>query len=369
VFFGLVVGVALTFAVSRVHLAKLFEGENARAGPNPVVVHVHTHKRAHKHARSLTVNWVGDTVLGSRYGLPADGASGVFGGVRGTLRRADLTIGNLEGTFSVGGASKCAKPDSKTCFAFQAPPANALALRKAGFDVMNLANNHALDFGPDGQRQTIKALDHAHIRHAGLPGAITTIGVHGMRVAIIGFAPYSWATSLTDIPAARALVTRAAHESDIVIAIIHAGAEGADQTHTPDGTETEFGEDRGDARAFAHEVIIGGADLVLGSGPHVVRGLEYYHRRLIAYSLGNFAGDHNFGMGGVLDESGILHIKLHSNGRLGSGRWTSVRLTGAGTPVLDHRHTSAQLVSQLSRADFGRHGVWTDHDGALHFRR
>lgn len=305
---------------------------------------------------SISINWVGDTVLGSQYGLPPDNARSVFSDVDGTLAKADLTIGNLEGTFGTSDASKCgAGSNGNTCFAFQAPPANAAALADAGFDVMNLANNHALDYGADGQRQTITALDRNHIRHAGLPGSVTTVRLGGRRVAIIGFAPYRWATSLIDIPAARALVTRAAHRADLVIVLMHVGAEGSDKTHTPNGAETAFGEDRGSSRAFAHAVIDGGADLVLGSGPHVLRGIERYHDRLIAHSLGNFAGHTNFGMGGVLSLSGVLHVTLGPTGRAISGKLTAVRLVGPGTPERDPSQAAVQLVDKLSRDDFG-HG-------------
>ncbi len=71
--------------------------------------------------------------------------------------------------------------------------------------------------------------------------------------------------------------------------IIHAGAEGATEDHVPYGTEYVYGEVRGDSRAFAHAVIDAGASIVLGSGPHVIRGVQRYRGRMIAYSLGDFA--------------------------------------------------------------------------------
>ena len=70
----------------------------------------------------------------------------------------------------------------------------------------------------------------------------------------------------------RALIQRAAGQADIVVAFFHAGAEGADKTHVPRGPESAFGEYRGDSRRFARVAIDAGADLVLGSGPHVLRG-------------------------------------------------------------------------------------------------
>ena len=196
------------------------------------------------------------------------------------------------------------------CFAFQAPPSYALALRRLGFDLVNQANNHSMDFGASGRAQTVAALDRAGIAHTGFPGEITYLRANGIRVAFLGFAPYASDANLLDIAGARALVRRARRHAAIVVVIIHAGAEGADQLHTPYGTQFYLGENRGDARAFAHAVIDAGASIVLGSGPHVIRGVERYRGRLIAYSLGNFVGYHTLAGGGVLDDSAILRATL-----------------------------------------------------------
>src|SRR6185312_15974218 len=154
----------------------------------------------------------------------------------------------------------------------------------AGFTVMNNANNHSSDFGATGRADTVRALQAAGIAQAGLPGEITVVPAAGLRVAILGFAPYAVTASLLDLATARVLIQRADAKADIVIVAIHAGAEGAAAQHVTG------------AEAFAHMVVDAGADLVLGSGPHVLRGMEIYRRRLIAYSLGNFAGYHNFGL-------------------------------------------------------------------------
>ncbi len=74
---------------------------------------------------------------------------------------------------------------------------------RAGFDLMNVANNHAFDYGAVGQSQTLAALDRAGIAHTGQPGQITVMRRNGIRVAFVGFAPYGWAANLTNIPAAR----------------------------------------------------------------------------------------------------------------------------------------------------------------------
>ena len=116
----------------------------------------------------------------------------------------------------------------------------------------------------------------------------------GFKVAFVGFSTYRWSAPMSSDAAVRRLVRAAARRAPVVVAMFHAGAEGADKTRVPGGREHAFGEDRGDSRHFARAAIDAGADLVVGSGPHVVRGLELYRGRLIAYSLGNLTGYRNF---------------------------------------------------------------------------
>jgi poly-gamma-glutamate capsule biosynthesis protein CapA/YwtB (metallophosphatase superfamily) len=297
---------------------------------------------------------VGDIALSTERGLPPGGLASALAPVRSTLRAPDLTIGNLEGTLSVGGSSKCGGSSigGGDCFAFQAPPSTAGSLRSLGFDLVNQANNHAMDYGPSGQSQTLAALRDAGVAHTGLPGEITVLRAGGRRIAFVGFAPYGYTSNLLDIPAAQALVRQARAKASLVVVIIHAGAEGADALHTPHGEETFLGEDRGNPWAFAHAVIDAGAAIVLGSGPHVIRGIERYRGHLIAYSLGNFVGYHTLSGGGVLSESGILRVSLDSRGQVVAGRWFSINLDD-GLPRPDPSNASARLVAQLSREDFG----------------
>jgi Bacterial capsule synthesis protein PGA_cap len=314
--------------------------------------------------RTLTVTAVGDTMLGSTPELPPS-PSTYFSGVR-RLLRGEIVFGNLEGTLTDATSGKCAQKDiGKTCFEFRAPPAFASHLRGAGFTVMNDANNHSYDFGAAGQEQTVAMLHAAGIAQTGLPGEITLMRSGGLRVAVLGFAPYSDTASLLDLPAARALIERADSAADIVIVAIHAGAEGTDAMRMSGAEESYVGEDRGNPEAFAHMAVEAGADLVLGSGPHVLRGMELYRGRLIAYSLGNFAGYHNFGLDGALADSVILHVRLSARGAFRSGRLASVRLVDAGMPELDSAGAGAQLVAQLSRADLGARAIGVGAGGRI----
>ncbi len=299
----------------------------------------------------ITLEWVGDIALSTQRGLPPGGLARALSPVKTLLRHADITAGNLEGTLSVGGTSKCSGIGGGDCFAFQAPPAVGSELKSLGFDLVNQANNHSLDYGVSGRRQTLAAVRKANVAQTGLPGEITILHVNGERVAFLGFAPYPYDANLLNIPAAQALVRRARQEAPIVVVIIHAGAEGANQLHTPYGTQYYLGENRGNARAFAHAAIQAGASIVVGSGPHVIRGIERYGGRLIAYSLGNFVGYHTLGDGGVLSESAILRVTLGAGGHVISGRWIPIKLA-EGLPRPDPSNASAKLVAQLSREDF-----------------
>jgi poly-gamma-glutamate capsule biosynthesis protein CapA/YwtB (metallophosphatase superfamily) len=307
----------------------------------------------------VTIAFAGDIALLG----PAP--SSIFAGVRAQLRRAGVAIGNLEGTLSSGGTSKCGK-HSTGCFAFQSPPQSAALLRGAGFDDLNVANNHAFDYGASGQHQTLRALGLYKLRWSGRPGQITVLSTHGVSVAILGFAPYPWAQSLTNISAAQALVRRAAAHADLVVAVLHAGAEGTDHQHVPRGTEYYLGENRGNERAFSHALVAAGANLVLASGPHVLRALQLFHDTLIAYSLGNFAtAGHALSTGGILGEGGILVVTLRADGKFVSGRLLPVRMVGGEPRRAYGMYDTVRRINSLSRADFGGSAVLVRNNDAL----
>jgi Bacterial capsule synthesis protein PGA_cap len=170
-------------------------------------------------------------------------------------------------------------------------------------------------------------------------------------VAFVAFAPYTYTASLLDLPAARALIERAGREAPIVVVYMHAGAEGSDADHVTGREEYYLGEDRGNPEAFAHMAIDAGASLVIASGPHVLRGMQFYKGHLIAYSLGNFAGYGNFSTSGDLDLSVVLHVTLSPTGRFEQARIYPLQFRGQGQPVPGGGAVS--FVAQLSAEDFG----------------
>ncbi len=298
------------------------------------------------------IGWVGDTTPGSMYGNPPNDGRALFEYMKDYLTAPDIMVANLEGTFGSGGPNKCDGRDSSVCYAFQAPLANAASLPWAGIDLVNLANNHSNDYFGTGLQSTRDALTANAVAYTGLNDVVAVKEIDGVKVAFIGFSPYPWSPNINDIPAAEELVKQADEQADVVVVIIHAGAEGSDKTHTPVGGETAYGENRGDSRAFSHAVVDAGADLVVGSGPHVIRGMEQYRGRLIAYSLGNFAGWKNFNRKGDLALSGLLTVRMTGDGRVLGGKWLALRIAEPGVPKVDPKETSLTLMRELSEEDF-----------------
>lgn len=313
--------------------------------------------------RELTITHVGDTMPGSYPNQMAsdDGAS-FFAGVRDAIP-GDLKIANLEGALSTDEFDKCGGGE---CTYFRLPPEYAQVFADAGFHVLNQANNHGWDAGPDGAAETQDAIREAGMHVCGIKDEVCLVETEsGLTVGLVGFAPYTFYTDNRDLDAVAALVASAKEQADIVIATAHLGAEGTDHRHVPEGVETYLGEDRGDTRAFAHTCIDNGADLVFGHGPHVLRGMETYNGKLIAYSLGNFGGGQNlFSTDGPLGRSAILSVTIREDGTITAAQAIATRMDGDGYPQLDDDNGAFEDLNELA-ADFGDAGVTVGDDGAL----
>jgi hypothetical protein len=309
----------------------------------------------------------GDIVMGMAPGaLPPNNGKGFFDPVKAALA-SDFQMGNLEQAITDDtGTGKCSPQSAgRTCFAFRTPPAFARNLSDAGFVLMNQANNHAYDFGPAGYTNTQKALDAVGIKYTGWPGMITVGEVKGVKIAVVGFASYTWSNLCTDLDAAAKIIKDAAAQANLVVVQVHQGAEGADKTHVRPGAEFFLGENRCDPINFAHTVVDAGADLVVGHGPHVMRGMEFYKGRLVAYSLGNFAGYRALGYDGVVGVGGVLRVTLAADGAWKSGALVPTYLVAPGLPRPDPKKQAISLVGGLSRADFPTTGAKIAQDGAI----
>jgi hypothetical protein len=318
-------------------------------------------------AEGITLSATGDIVMGmAPNGLPPNGGKGFFDPVKSFLG-ADFQMGNLEQVLTDDtGVGKCsAESAGKTCFAFRTPPSYVGNLKDAGFMMMNMANNHAYDFGEVGYKNSQKALDGAGIKYTGFPGMISVGEAKGVKIAVVGFASYKWSNLCSDLDGAEKIIKDAATQADLVVVQVHQGAEGSDKTHTKPGTEYFLGENRCDTIAFAHRVIDAGADLVVGHGPHVMRAMEFYKGRLIAYSLGNFAGYRALSFNGTVGIGGVLKVQLGGDGSWKSGSLTATYMVSPGLPKPDPKKQAIPFVSNLTKQDFPTTGAKLATDGTI----
>lgn len=287
-----------------------------------------------------------DEVIGHRFDP--------FAGLEGALAEADLTVANLEAVLT--DRTRPTQPlDDLEVPILRSPPRTASLLRNAGVDVVSIANNHALDFGPAGLAGTLEAT-----RAAGLVpmGAGTTVEearalhvsvVRGIRVGIVAVA-----SVLNQHPAGDGYVARvryavdrvraARSEVDLLVVYVHWGRE---YEPRPEPAQREL----------ARALIDAGADAIIGHHPHVLQTVETYRGRPIVYSLGNFV----FGpQPAPRDVSAIAELVL-VDGRPRSLRMIPVALRGfAGSPLVSTGRHGERARERL------RPGIdWDERDGVL----
>jgi poly-gamma-glutamate synthesis protein (capsule biosynthesis protein) len=215
------------------------------------------------------------------------GSARPFAAVRDKLADADITIANMEGTYTERGVAANKK------YTFRTPPRHARGLADAGIDIVSLGNNHAMDFGPIALDDTLAALDTAGVRHSGA-GANATIArepavleANGLKLAFLSYNAVTESTPATgsspgvawgDVASIGADVTEARRVADAVVVSLHAGTEYQD---APTSLQ----------RQLARAAIDAGASLVLGHHAHVFQGWEHYRGGVIVYGLGNFVFD------------------------------------------------------------------------------
>ena len=264
--------------------------------------------------------------------LLADPGS-TFDGVDRLLRRADLAMVNLETAVTDGG-----DPEPKE-YVFRAPQSAWRALEAGGVDVVSLANNHGLDFGPEGLEDTLEGAERAGMPLVGAGSdaaaayAPWRTTVQGQRIAVLGatqvldsFAIDRWAAGpgkpgLASAKREDELVeaVRAAREgSDTVVVMLHWGVEGQQCPQAP-------------AEDLAQTLVEAGADVVVGSHAHVLQGSGYLDGAYVHHGLGNFLF-YSSG-GGLNTRSGVLTLTLAGRA-VTDARWDPAVLEGGRTTPL-----------------------------------
>lgn len=264
---------------------------------------------------ALDLRAVGDVMLGRAVAQAAQRYGFRYPFARAqTLLDGDLALGNLESPLT-----DRQSPVRPGPYRLPAPPGFAAPLRAAGFSALSLANNHALDLGPDGLVDAIQALTASHILPLGVgPGAdaarqAVMLRIRGQNIALLGFNDSAdpedrtdegqgWGRAWLDAAALDA-VRQARGNADLVVVVAHWGQEYAAHPTVRQ-------------RAWARQLIGAGADLVVGAHPHVLQPLEALtaagRTGVVAYSLGNFIFDQSFSR--ATSVGAVLRVLLDDQG-------------------------------------------------------
>jgi len=288
--------------------------------------------------------------------------------LRPLVADAQVVLANVESAIGEGATpSKCG-PRSTNCFAFRAPVSSAPALRALGHTVVaNVANNHARDAGSAGRDSTIAALMRAGVVVTGADTVATAVPTAaGDTIGVLGFYTSDSTPDARDTAAVRRLVERATARYPAVVVTMHLGAEGRDAQRTRDESERYLGIDRGNPVAFADAAVRGGAALVVGHGPHVLRAVEWRDRgALIAYSLGNTLTYGPFRLHEPANRGAVLCTTIDRTGRASAAELRPTIQLAPGVLRRDARSRATVLVDSLGRLDFPATAARVDRDGRL----
>ena len=321
----------------------------------------------------LTMAFVGDVMMGTNVPanfITADRGLTLFKDCDSIIQAVDIAIANLEGTCYDGTDGEQRKmTNPNTYFIFRMPGDHADRLADAGFDAVNMANNHSFDFGMTGRRKTLQNMKRVGLKVAGLRDLAEGVIFErkGKKVAYIGFAAScTKVLDMLDKAEVDSIVTKYKNKSDILIVSFHGGAEGTAYQHVPRKTEYYVGEERGNVYEFSHHCIDLGADIVIGHGPHVPRGMELYKGHLIAYSLGNFCTPYRMGTKGITGYAPLLEVTLNiADGTLKNGQIHSFRQQSGIGPRKDANHLAAKNIRQLTIEDFPTTSLTITPEGAV----
>jgi len=299
---------------------------------------------------SVRLMVVGDMILARGIGsrIAAEGTGAPFARVQSILDRADLLIGNLECVVSTRGTRQ------NKLYTFRATPRSVGAIRRAGFDVVGLANNHALDYGRVALRDTVRHVRDADIRVMGAGAdrdaarAPVIVVRNGLRIAFLDRADahldsnewprLDW--EATDgrsglayaRPAQlRADVRAARKRADVVVVMLHSGRE-----YAKGPTEAQ--------RKVVEAAVDGGAALVVSAHPHVLQKGRLRGTQMVAWSLGNFLFDGFESVPGARD-SVILDVTL-TKGGVQAVTWHPVIIRG-GFPQPAHGADKRRILERL----------------------
>jgi poly-gamma-glutamate capsule biosynthesis protein CapA/YwtB (metallophosphatase superfamily) len=306
--------------------------------------------RAGPAAGTVTLAFAGDVNFSGRTGLLLSDPATAFGPIAMVLRSADFAALNLETAVTSRGA-----PQPKT-YHFRASPAAFTALRDAGVDLVTMANNHALDYGPVGLADTLAAARAARFPYVGIgmnaaaawAPYVTTI--NGVRIAVVGVSQVaelasSWVATgsrpgeahAIDLGRTLAAVRAARRIASVVVVFMHWGTEGE---ACPDPSQL----------SLAPKLAAAGASIIVGAHAHMLQGSGWLGHTFVAYGMGNFLWWER----SYSTATGVLELTVHPHAPL-TVRFIPAVVSGTGQPIVDRgaaaRRAAAHYASLRACAE------------------
>lgn len=322
----------------------------------------------------IKIKAVGDVMPGSLTPIkvvPPDSGKIFVKSIKSYLSGADLLFGNFEGTLISGWEKPCKckkfEPTVK-CFEFGVPLYLLPTIKNLGFNVMSLNNNHSGDYGQEVYRLTNKYLNDNGIKTAPKNGYAALV-VNKKNIAIIAFSRSIGENNILNIKSAISKISDLKKKFDYVFVSFHAGKEGVSAVDMKDEISALKNSNAFSVIKFAHAVIDAGADLVIGHGPHVLRPMELYKGKLIAYSLGNFLTYGNFSLKSYCGIAGILEAELDGKGNFIKGKFVPTIQKGRGVPNYDNSKSSTKLLKTLMKNYKSDQHLLLDDDGILTIKK
>jgi poly-gamma-glutamate synthesis protein (capsule biosynthesis protein) len=291
----------------------------------------------------ITLAFAGDVNFDGRTARLLSDPATAFGPIAAVLRSADFAALNLETAVTGGGT-----PQPKT-YHFRAPPAAFTALRDAGVDLVTIANNHVLDYGPAGLADTLAAASAARFPYVGIgvnaaaawAPYVTTI--KGVKIAVIGVSQVtelasSWVATpgrageanAIDLRRTLAAVRAARQLAAVVIVFMHWGTEGQ---ACPDPAQL----------SLAPQLAAAGASIIIGAHAHMLQGSGWLGRTFVAYGMGNFL----WWQRSYSTATGVLELTVHPGAPL-TARFIPAVVSGTGQPIADRGAAARQAAAHYA---------------------
>lgn len=312
-------------------------------------------------AKDITILLAGDTMLGSDKHIISEK---MFGESLPIFKNYyDILFFNYEATVGTKGLDdtnpKCIS--GKYCYTFMSDIKSLQVLSNLNTSsalVLNMANNHSNDYGSIVQKNTYLQMSQVAHPIGYYKDPAKELHINNQKIVFIGASPHTGSLSIFSEDLVN-IVRQYKKKGYITVVSLHMGAEGKNAYWVENKNEHFAGQNRGNIYQLSRNLVDNGADIIVGHGPHVMRGIEKYKNKIIIYSLGNFLTYGQFSLQTKTAESVLIGLTINQEGNVTLGKLFGYQQTKTSYPhlwkqgvaIISHTAT-AENIKNLSSANF-----------------